>query len=388
MKHAGSLGRPLRFVPSQYSQFPRTFAILTTDALAPLAKAAHTQSMQCLFALCAIPLFAAAGVAVADSSVTSQRKVTQVAAGIYSIRHADAPDTNPQGNTTVIIGERSVLVVDSAYLPSSAAEDIAQIRRWTDRPVRYVLNTHWHPDHQRGSSVYVDAFPDVAIVAHRETAKLMASYDAANRERYPKRLQTMKETLQKKPDAELQKTVDGRSRVLAELERSRLQLPTLTFDSELTLDLGNRIVDIRHAGIGDTRGDAWAYLPKEQVLVTGDLVVAPVPYFFAGYPEGLERTLHRLMELDVKAIVPGHGDVMQDKSYMRAVLEMVETIVAQVNAAVVRIGSLSARLEDVRPQIDVTEYRRQFAGDDPHNQEYFDESIEGLIKDAFYQAPK
>ena len=60
-----------------------------------------------------------------------------------------------------------MLVVDSSYLPSSAAEDIAQIRRWTDRPVRYLLNTHWHPDHQRGNSVYVDAFPEVAIVAHR-----------------------------------------------------------------------------------------------------------------------------------------------------------------------------------------------------------------------------
>jgi cyclase len=333
-------------------------------------------------------IFLADGAAVADSSVTTQRSVTKVAEGIYAIRHADAPDTNPQGNTAVIIGERAVLVVDSSYLPSSAAEDIAQIRRWTDRPVRYVLNTHWHPDHQRGNSVYVEAFPDVTIVAHAQTARLMASYDAANRERYPKRLQAMKEALAQKPDAELQKTVDGRIRVLAELERSRLQLPTLTFDSELQLDLGNRIVEIRHSGTGDTRGDAWAWLPKEQVLVTGDVLAAPVPYFFAGYPEGLAQTLHRLLDLDAKAIVPGHGDVMRDKTYMRAVLEMVEAIVGEVNAAVVRIGSLSARLEDVRPQIDVAEYRRRFAGDDPHNQEYFDESIEGLIKDAFYQAPK
>ena len=336
--------------------------------------------------LCTVTL--AASPAVADSSVTQQRSVTKVAEGVYAIRHVDSPDTNPQGNTTVIIGERAVLVVDSGYLPSSAAEDIAQIRRWTNRPVRYLLNTHWHPDHQRGNSAYVDAFPEVTIVAHQETVKLMASYDAANRERYPKRVRSMQETLAKKPDAELQKTFDGQSRVLAELERSRLQLPTLTFDSELSVDLGNRIVEIRHSGIGDTRGDAWAYLPKEQVLVTGDVLVAPVPYFFAGYPEGLARSLHRLLELDVTAIVPGHGEVMHDKTYLRAVLEMVETIVGQVNAAVVRIGSLSARLEDVRPQIDVTEYRRRFAGDDPHNQEYFDESIEGLIKDAFYQAPK
>ena len=347
--------------------------------------------MQRSFALIAIVLvhvlFLAAGIAGADSSVTTQRTVTKVAEGVYAIRHVDAPDTNPQGNTTVIIGERAVLVVDSGYLPSSAAEDIAQIRRWTDRPIRYLLNTHWHPDHQRGNSVYVDAFPDVAIVAHPETVRLMASYDAANRERYPKRLQSMKETLAQKPDAELQKTVEGRSRVLAELEHSRLQLPTLTFEDELTVDLGNRVVQIRHSGIGDTRGDAWAYLPKEQILVAGDVLVAPVPYFFAGYPEGLARTLRRLSELDLKAIVPGHGDVMHDQTYLRSVLEMIETIVSQVNAAVVRIGSLSARLEDVRPQIDVADYRRRFAGDDPHNQEYFDESIEALIKDAFYQAP-
>jgi len=336
--------------------------------------------------LCTITL--AASTAVADSSVTQQRSVTQVADGVYAIRHVDSPDTNPQGNTTVIIGERAVLVVDSGYLPSSAVEDIAQLRRWTKLPVRYLLNTHWHPDHQRGNSTYVDAFPEVTIVAHRETAKLMAAYDAGNRERYPKRVRTMQEKLAKQPDAELQKTFDGQSRVLAELERSRLQLPTLTFDSELSVDLGNRVVEVRHSGIGDTLGDAWAYLPKEQILVTGDLVVAPVPYFFAGYPEALARSLHRLLELDVKAIVPGHGDVMRDQTYMRAVLDMVETIVGQVNAAVVRIGSLSARLEDVRPQIDVAEYRRRFAGDDPHNQEYFDESIEGLIKDAFYQAPK
>lgn len=353
-------------------------------------------------ALCAIALTRIAmgsSVAVADSSVTTQRSVAKVAEGIYAIRHADAPDTNPQGNTTVIVGERSVLVIDSAYLPSSAVEDIAQIRQWTDKPVRYLLNTHWHPDHQRGNSSYVDAFPDVAIVAHGETVKLMAAYDAANRERYPKRLQSVKESLAKGQDAsdraldaaaraELQKTVDGRSRVMAELARSRLQLPTLIFDSELTVDLGNRIVEIRHDGIGDTRGDAWAYLPKEQLLVTGDLLAAPVPYFFAGYPEGLARSLRRLQDLDVKAIVPGHGDVMHDKTYLRAVLEMIETIVGQVNAAVVRIGSLSARLEDVRPQIDVAEYRRRFAGEDPDNQEYFDESIEGLIKDAFQQAPK
>ncbi|MGH8187663.1 MAG: MBL fold metallo-hydrolase, partial [Steroidobacteraceae bacterium] len=319
--------------------------------------------------------------ALADSSVTTQRTVTPLGDGVFVIRHADAPDSNPQGNTTVIIGSRDVLVVDSGYLPSSAREDIAQIRRWTDKPVRYVVNTHWHPDHQRGNAAYADAFPGIAIIAHPETARLMV-YETGNLDRYPRRLRAMQESLDKgvgadgKPlDAaqkrELAETVAGRSRVAEELQRSRLQRPTL-----------------RHSGTGDTRGDVWAYLPREQILVTGDVVVAPVPYFFAGYPSDLADTLRHLLQLEVKAVVPGHGDVMRDKAYMRAVLEMMDAIIGQVHAAVVRRGSLSARLEDVRKEIDVARYRQQFAGDDPNNQEYFDQSIEGLIRNAFHQAPK
>jgi len=83
----------------------------------------------------------------ADSIATHERTVTKLAEGIYEIRHPDAPDTFPQGNTTVIIGDRGVFVVDSCLLPSSARQDIAQIKQWTDKPVLFLLNTHWHFDH-------------------------------------------------------------------------------------------------------------------------------------------------------------------------------------------------------------------------------------------------
>src|SRR5215210_6371860 len=102
----------------------------------------------------------------ADSVNTKERTVTKVAEGVYVIRHKDAPDTFPQGNTTVIIGDREVFVVDSCYLPSSAREDIAQIRQWTSKPVRYLLNTHWHYDHTLGNGTYWDGFPSLTIIAH------------------------------------------------------------------------------------------------------------------------------------------------------------------------------------------------------------------------------
>ncbi|MGH8178548.1 MAG: MBL fold metallo-hydrolase, partial [Steroidobacter sp.] len=258
-------------------------------------------------AVCAICLISID--VIADSSVTKQRSVTRLTEGVFVIRHADAPDGYPQGNTTVIVGEREALVVDSGYLPSGAREDIAQIRQWTDKPVRYVLNTHWHPDHQRGNAAYVEAFPHLGVIAHRNTSTLMATYETGNLSRYPGRVAAMRTALDQGKDAtgksldaaELQAMREqfaGQSRVLAELQASHMLLPTITFDRELDLDLGNRIVEIRHSGSGDTQGDAWAYLPKERILITGDVLAAPVPYFFAGYPSGLATTLRRLLELE------------------------------------------------------------------------------------------
>src|SRR5262249_8763111 len=151
---------------------------------------------------CMVLLWMIGGDAVADSSVTKERRVTPLGAGIYVIRHQDAPDTNPQGNTTVIIGERAVLVIDSAYLPSSAREDIAQIRQWTQVPVRYLLNTHWHPDHVRGNAAYMDAFPGLSIIAHAETMELMKVYETGNLDRYPKRIAAMRTALEQGKDLE------------------------------------------------------------------------------------------------------------------------------------------------------------------------------------------
>ncbi len=81
-------------------------------------------------------------------------QVEQLAPGVYVIEHPDALPDFPEGNTTVVIGDRSVLVVDSGYLPSTARRDIEQIRRWTDWPVRTLVLTHGHTDHTSGNVVY------------------------------------------------------------------------------------------------------------------------------------------------------------------------------------------------------------------------------------------
>src|SRR5262245_61208386 len=98
------------------------------------------------------------------------RKVTTLADGVYEIEHRDESQS---GNTTVVVGDRQVLVVDSCFLPSEAREDIAQIRQWTDKPVTFLLNTHFHNDHNLGNRVYMEAFPMITIIAHVETKREM-----------------------------------------------------------------------------------------------------------------------------------------------------------------------------------------------------------------------
>src|SRR5512134_1974355 len=116
-----------------------------------------------------LPLMLASA-AVADATDPGAR-IEKIGNGVYAIIHADATDQWPHGNTGVIVTDAGVVVIDSTYLPSRARADIALIRSVTDKPVRYVLNTHWHFDHNNGTIEYVKAFPGAIVVAERETAR-------------------------------------------------------------------------------------------------------------------------------------------------------------------------------------------------------------------------
>src|SRR5215813_7231507 len=132
------------------------------------------------------------------------RKVTKLADGVYEIQHGDPRDASASGNTTVIIGGRQVLVVDTCFLPSEAKEDIAQIHKWTDRPVSFVVNTHFHNDHNLGNRAYMDAFPALTIIAHRETKKDMDRFGPGSAGRVERGLAGLRRMLDtgKTPDGQ------------------------------------------------------------------------------------------------------------------------------------------------------------------------------------------
>jgi cyclase len=336
----------------------------------------------------------------ADSSRTLVRTVEKLAEGVYTIRHKDAPDLFPQGNTTVIIGEREVLVVDSTYLPSTAREDIAQIRQWTNKPVRYLVNTHWHFDHTMGNGAYWDAFPGLSIVAHAETANQVAGYNPGWFARYPgraDRLQRMIEsgkdnngrTLSADEKKEYAEAIAGMAPVMEEIKTIKDRAPSIRFDSEMSIDLGGREVRLLHLGRGNTAGDAIIYLPKEKIVITGDLVVSPVPYLFGGYPAEFARTLRKLGRIDHAVMVPGHGNVFRGAAataYVSQVTEFLEEVTAKVSEETHRAGSGPTNLEAVRAAVqkrmDVAGWRKRFAGDAKENIDMFDSTFAALITSA------
>jgi glyoxylase-like metal-dependent hydrolase (beta-lactamase superfamily II) len=184
--------------------------------------------------------------------------------------------------------------------------------------------------------------------------------------------------------ARLQKALGDVDLVLEQAKVYRQVMPTLTFEQRLTVDLGGRIVEITHAGRGNTSGDLVIYLPKERVLVTGDLLVSPVPFTFDGYPTEWVRTLKVLRTWGADAIVPGHGEVMHDFTYLDRVVTLMQTVIDQVDGQLRK--NTEATLDEITRGMDLAAQRAIFAGDDESRGANFDSTITGrLVTIVYYE---
>jgi len=333
---------------------------------------------------------------LADSSITTQRAVTRLAEGIYEIRHPDAPDTFPQGNTTVIIGARAVLVVDSCLLPSSARKDIEQIRGWTKLPVTYLVNTHWHFDHTLGNATYAAAFPSIQIVAQASTRDIIAAFNPGAVSRYPDRAERFKKVLDsgKNPDGrpltdgerrDYERSLAGLAPVVAEMKNAVQLVPNVAYSQEMDIDLGGRLVQLRFLGPGNTSGDTIVYLPAEKILITGDLLDYPVPYFFGGLPLNFPHTLRAMAELDADTIVPGHGEVLKSKDYIYQVIDLLNAVNREVEREINGGRTLEEVQEEAPKALDAAAWRRKFAGESTEDGDFFDQSFAALIKASYNQ---
>ena len=318
-------------------------------------------------------------------------ETVRVADGVYTFV---APETLAlvSGNSTAILGDEGVLVVDTGHFPTATRRMIAEIRRLTDKPVRFVVNTHWHPDHHSGNFVYREEFPEVAIISTEYTREQMekqaGKYDQPDG--LSATLKAVREQLAggKKRNGSPLSTQDREflGAVAAEAEQAIPELrlvkplrPAIGFERRLNIHLGKRDVEVIFVGRGNTGGDAVVYIPQSKVLITGDLLVAPTPYAYGSFFSDWIQTLRTLRGMEASAIVPGHGPVEHDKRYLELVENLLQSTLEQSQAAVQR----GLSLDETRAKIDLQRFRKQLAGDHNLRNRAFEE---GFLKPGVERA--
>jgi glyoxylase-like metal-dependent hydrolase (beta-lactamase superfamily II) len=299
-------------------------------------------------------------------------RIERVTEGVYVIIHDDATDQWPHGNTGVVVTPGGVLVVDATYLPSRARADIALIRSVTKLPVRYLVYTHWHFDHNNGGIAYRDSFPDLTIVSERFTRDYItlngtwwarmstapgsarrASLDALERE-LAGGADSAGRTLTVEEKRKHATAIRQRTGELDELASLKVVTPDLAFDRELTLWLGGRRIELRDRGPANSPHDVTIYLPRDSVLFTGDIVVqSPLPYVGGATPVPWIGVLRGLEETPIVAVVPGHGPVMRNWEYVRQVRGLLEAATSRTEALALQGRTLvqiqdSLSLDDIR----------------------------------------
>jgi len=326
--------------------------------------------------------------------------VQKLADGVYAVIRKDPPGLMVDANNVFIINDDDVVIVDANGAPSTTREVLAALRKLTNKPVKYVINTHWHDDHIIGDPVYREAFPSVEFIAHANTRPYLISQGATNRKNFlagaPGAVDMLKGllttnksltggALSNEERDSYASDVRLAELVLAESDGTQLTLPTITFEDRLTLRLGSRVIEIMHLGNGHTSGDIVVHLPKENIVVTGDLVVWPVPLVGSDQSDigDWSPTLEKLRALNATTIVPGHGPVMHDDSYLKLMSSLFASIKQQTDSAVAR----GETLEQARKSVKLDEFRKQFAGDSPVRKVLFDNYVSGPgIAAAFREA--
>lgn len=247
-------------------------------------------------------------------------EIKPVADGVYAAIAKDAYKVNC--NAAIILLDDGVLVVDTHSKPSAARGLIAQIRTLTDKPVKYVVNTHFHWDHYQGNQAYPSSWPSgVEIISSEATRESIELRGIPRVQRaildVPKEIAELKSDLEKATDPKQKDQIRENLRqaedYLAELKTIQVTLPTMTFDHTLILHRKSRTVEILWLGKAHTDGDVFVYLPKEKVIVTGDALHGWMPYMGDGYPYDWIRTLDAAEKLDFEQVIGGHGDVMRGK---------------------------------------------------------------------------
>jgi glyoxylase-like metal-dependent hydrolase (beta-lactamase superfamily II) len=242
------------------------------------------------------------GKAFASTGDMSEKNVTfsEIGAGVYAYTAEGDP------NSGIVVGDDGVLVMDAQATPAMAERVIARVKQVTDKPIKYVVLSHYHAVRVLGASAYQDA----AVIASDETRRLIEERGQQDWDseygRFPRLFQ----------DAQ---SIPG------------LTWPTLNFEGEISIWLGKREVRLMHLGAGHTSGDIVAWVPDAQTMLTGDLIeFHSACYCGDAMLREWPQTLDNIRAFNPQAVVPGRGDALKGQATVREAIAMTRGFVTDL----------------------------------------------------------
>jgi len=347
-------------------------------------------------------LFAPAAFATEDERSTAEAaaaedrlNIEELAPGVWAVLQPAANRFNDSNSVVIDLGS-DLLVVDSQSDGEHVEALISWLRETSEKPVRFLVNTHWHGDHVQGNAAYRQAFgKTLQIIGHRSLREDVPGRAATGAEeqagRYETAIAEAKGRLEKgeardgsslddSGKEELARQIDHAKNVLAGLRAASFVAPDLTYERRLDFHRNGRTVELHHFR-AHTRGDTVLFLPQEKILITGDLL-DDLPYGGHGYPTEWIKTLETLETFDFETLVPGHGPVFKGKEQLHLILALVRSIVSQTETAVAN----GKTLEETQESLDLSTFREQLAGDDAVAQRNFEHFMPETIARAWAEA--
>ncbi len=238
--------------------------------------------------------------------------------------HAYAYTAEGDPNSGIVIGDDAVMVIDTQATPAMAADVIRRIREVTDKPIKYVVLSHYHAVRVLGASAYRPEH----IIASQDTRDLIVERGEQDKASEIGRFPRLFRNVESVPPG--------------------MTWPTMTFTGRMTLWLGQLEVQLIQLGRGHTKGDTVVWLPQDKVLFSGDLVeFDATPYAGDAYFQDWPQTLDNIAALKPEKLVPGRGAALQNAAEVAKGLEGTRAFVSELYASVKAGATAGKDLRDV-----------------------------------------
>ena len=295
---------------------------------------------------------------------TDSHRFTRMAEGVYQVTGTGT--VYLMSNALMIVGDEDVLLVDSHVTPNAANALLRSVAEVTDKPVRYLVNTHYHFDHAHGNQVFPE---QVEIIGHSYTRTklngemgnvLTESTHLSFTEGVPALVESLKAQVAAATDpaerATLQADLAVQEAHMISLKEVVPTPPNITLEDKMTLyqtlSDGDREIQLLHLGRAHTAGDVMVYLPQERLVFTGDAMLPSLSYMGDSFPQDWVQTLEELKKLEFDIILPGHGAPVQGKERIGQFQAYIGDLWQKTSA--MKAQGLTA--EQVAEQIDMTNH--------------------------------